>query len=83
MVESSPILDGWISFSTVLIVGFSWVLVFLCFLGCRAYHATMADNEDSQHILLNIAYEQFAVTLQGISLFLAVKVTKSRLTNMK
>ena len=75
MLESHPVLDGWVTFCTVVIVIFSWLLVLICFLGCRAFHATMADNENSQHILLNIAYEQFAVMLQVLSLLLALKVS--------
>ena len=75
MVESSYIVKGWVGFCTTLIVGGSWIMVFMCYLGCRAYHNTMADNENTKHILLNIAYEQFAVTIQVLSTLLASKVS--------
>ena len=67
-------LEGWMSFSTVLIIVFSWVLVLVCWVGCWSFHSTMADNENSKHILLNIAYEQFAITIQIMSFNLAAKV---------
>ena len=74
MSESSAVVDGWLGFCAGLIVATSWLLVLICYLGCRAYHDTMADNENSQHILLNIAYQQFAVNLQFMSIFFASKV---------
>ena len=69
-------LEVWVSFSTGLIIAFSWLLALVCWVGCWSFHSTMADNENSRHILLNIAYEQFAVTLQILSISLVAKVAQ-------
>ena len=63
-------------FGSVVIILTTVVLLAICYYGCQVYHAVMADNENSQHILLNIAYQHFAYCLQIGAFIYAAKVVQ-------
>lgn len=65
----------WGSFAVLVLTA---VLLPVCHYGCQVYHALMADNEDTQHILLNISYQQYAYCLQIGGFLHAAKVQMIR-----
>ena len=63
----------WGSFGIIVL---SVLLLVTCYYGCKVYHSLMEDSEDSQHVLLNIAYQHYAYSLQGTAMVNEAKASK-------
>ena len=68
-----PLSDNLNFYGSAGILVLTLVLVAICWYGCQVYHSLMADTENSQHILLNIAYQHYAINLQGTAIVNAAK----------
>ena len=66
-------LNFWGSFGIIVLSVFLFVT---CYYGCQVYHSLMDASEDNQHVLLNIAYQHFAYSLQGTAIVNEAKASK-------